>query len=76
MEKGLLEAIQLTLDSWSYIQTVDYEQLPFKCKDFHEYDHFSKNSPKSKVDQLEEKEQEQWKQEKGKKIPNKVATHQ
>jgi hypothetical protein len=30
--KGFLEAIQLTLDNWSYIQKVDYEQLSFKCK--------------------------------------------
>jgi hypothetical protein len=43
LEKGLLEAIQLTLDSWSYIQQVDYEQLPFKCKACHEYGHFAKN---------------------------------
>jgi hypothetical protein len=30
LEKGLLEAIQLILDGWYYIQTVDYEQLSFK----------------------------------------------
>jgi hypothetical protein len=55
---------------------VDYEQLPFKCKSCHEYGHFAKNCPKSKVDQPEEKEQEQWQQAKRKKIPNKAATHQ
>jgi hypothetical protein len=37
LEKGFPEAIQLTLDNWSYIQQVDYEQLPFKCKSCHEY---------------------------------------
>jgi hypothetical protein len=42
LEKGLLEAIQLNLDSWSYIQQVDYEQVPFKCKIYHEYGHFAK----------------------------------
>ena len=47
LEKGLPEAIQLTLYGWSYIQTVDYEQLPFKCKAFHEYVHFTKNCPKA-----------------------------
>jgi hypothetical protein len=28
LKKGLPEAIQLTLDNWSYLQQVDYEQLP------------------------------------------------
>ena len=36
LEKGLLEAIKLTLDGWSHIQKVDYEKLPFKCKAYHE----------------------------------------
>jgi len=30
MEKGLPEEIQLTLYGWSYIQTTDYEKIPFK----------------------------------------------
>jgi hypothetical protein len=47
LEKGLPEAIQLTLDGWSYIQTEDYQQLSFKCKAFHEYGHFAKNCPKA-----------------------------
>jgi len=55
---------------------MDYEQISFKCKVFHEYDHFAKNCPKSKVDQSEEKEQEQWQQAKRNKIPNKMTTHQ
>jgi len=46
LEKGLLEAIRLTLDNWSYIQLVDYEQFPFKCKIFHEYGHFARSFPK------------------------------
>jgi hypothetical protein len=36
------EAIHLTLDNWSYIQKVDYEYLPFKCKSCHEYGNFAK----------------------------------
>jgi hypothetical protein len=36
LEKGLPKAIQLTLDNWTYIQKVDYEKLPFKCKAYHE----------------------------------------
>jgi hypothetical protein len=48
LEKGLPEAIQLNLDSWSYIQQVDYEQIPFKCKICHEYGHFAKSCPQAK----------------------------
>lgn len=44
--KGLLGALQLIVDKWIYLQHVDYEQFPFKCKSFHEYDHFAKNCPK------------------------------
>jgi hypothetical protein len=44
LEKGLPEAIQLILDGWSYIQMVDYEQLPFKCKYCHEYGHLPKTA--------------------------------
>jgi hypothetical protein len=53
MEKGFLEAIQLTLDNWSYIQKVDYEQLSFKCKACHEYGHFAKNF--RKINQIHQK---------------------
>jgi hypothetical protein len=45
LEKGLLKAIQLTLNDCSYIQQVDYEKLPFKCKAYHEYGHFMKCFP-------------------------------
>jgi hypothetical protein len=58
LEKGLLEAIQLTLDNWSYIQQVDYEQIPFKCKACHEYGHFAKNSPRAKSSKPQELNQE------------------
>jgi hypothetical protein len=50
LEKGLPEAIQLNLDNWSYIQQVDYEQIPFKCKACHEYGHFSKKLPSGQGD--------------------------
>jgi hypothetical protein len=48
LEKGLPKAIQLNLDSWTYIQQVDYEHIPFKCKICHEYGHFSKSCPQAK----------------------------
>jgi hypothetical protein len=56
LEKGLPEAIQLTLDNWSYIQQVDYEQIPFKCKACHEYGHFVKSCPQAKESQSQESE--------------------
>jgi hypothetical protein len=47
MENGIPEAIFLTLDNWKHNQPIDYEQLPFKCKSFHEYKHFSKDCKKT-----------------------------
>jgi hypothetical protein len=76
LEKGLPEAIQLILDGWSYIQTVDYEQLPFKCKSCHEYKHFTKRCPKVIQEHPENKASEQWKQEKIKKTMNRVGNPQ
>jgi len=43
LEKGLLEAVLLMLDNWIRLYLVDYEQQLFKCKTYHEYDHFAKN---------------------------------
>jgi hypothetical protein len=76
LEKGFPEAIQLTLDNWSYIQKVDYEQLSFKCKACHEYGHFAKNFLQNKSDQPEERVQEQWKQPKRKKVVGKEVAQQ
>jgi len=76
LEKGLLEAIQLTLDNWSYIQKVDYESFPFQCKTWHEYGNFAKNFPLNKLDQQEERAQEQWQQPKRKKATRKEVQQQ
>jgi hypothetical protein len=43
LEKGLPEAIKLSLDDWTHIQKLDYEKIPFKCKMCHEYGHFARN---------------------------------
>jgi hypothetical protein len=64
LEKGLPEAIQLTLDNWSFLQQVDYEQLPFKCRMCHEYGHFAKSCPKSPAGAKGQEEQEQWQSQK------------
>jgi hypothetical protein len=36
------------LDNWIHIQKLYYEQLPFKCKSFHEYGHFANKFPSNK----------------------------
>jgi hypothetical protein len=46
LEKGLPEAIYLTLDNLTHIQQLDYEQFPFKYKVCHEYGHFAKECMK------------------------------
>jgi hypothetical protein len=45
-EKGLSEAIKLSLGEWCHIQELDYEQIPFKCLRCHAYSHFAKSYPK------------------------------
>jgi hypothetical protein len=44
LEKGLLEAIKLSLDGWTHVHKLDYEKLPFKCKSCHEYGHFAETA--------------------------------
>ena len=44
--KGLPEAIKLKVDNWTHIQQLDYEQIPFKCKVCHEYNHFANRCSK------------------------------
>jgi hypothetical protein len=46
LEKGLPEAIKLSLGDWCHIQELDYEQIPFKCLRCHEYGHFARSCPK------------------------------
>ena len=42
LEIGLPEVIKLTVVEWSHILELDYKQIPFKCRFFHGYGHFSK----------------------------------
>jgi hypothetical protein len=69
----LPEAIQLNLDNWSYIQQVDYEKIPFKCKACHEYGHFAKTFPQAKETQDQDPKQDQWQQPKRKKLMGKIT---
>jgi hypothetical protein len=61
LEKGLPEEIQLNLDRWYYIQQVDYKQIPFKYKTYHEYVHFAKSCPQSKDTEDQDSKQDQGK---------------
>jgi hypothetical protein len=47
LEKGLPDAIKLSLGEWCHIQELDYEQIPFKCLRCHAYGHFAKSCPKT-----------------------------
>ena len=49
LEVGLPEAINLTVADWTYVQELDYEQLPFKCRFCHGYGHFAKSCKKKEV---------------------------
>jgi len=50
LEKGLPEALKLSMGEWSHIQELDYEQIPFKCLRCHAYGHFVKSCPKAAED--------------------------
>jgi hypothetical protein len=54
LEVGLLEAIKIKVGSWTHVQVLDYEQLPFKCRKCHVYGHFARGC------------QNKWEAEKGK----------
>ena len=45
LEVGLPEAIKIKVGSWSHVEILDYEQLPFKCRKCHVHGHFARNCP-------------------------------
>lgn len=66
--KGMPEAIKLKVDDWTHIQQLDYEQIPFKRKECHEYGHFANRC--SKLLNLDiSPQEEQWETVKKKDIP-------
>ena len=41
LEKWLAKETILEVDNWRHVYKLDYDQIPFERKVFHEYDHFS-----------------------------------
>jgi hypothetical protein len=62
LEVGLPKSIQLKVADWSYIQELDYEQLPFKCKYCHGYGHFTRHCKKKVEEEVEILKGDQWTQ--------------
>ena len=60
LEKVLSEAINLNMECWKHLQTVDYEQIPFKCKVCHKYGHFAKSCKKKTHAEEGEITREEW----------------
>ena len=52
------------MEGWEFFQKVYYEQLPFKCRKFHEYGHFVNNFPKYIKEEAEKNHKEGWKKTK------------
>ena len=77
LEKGLPESINLSIDGWNHFQTVDYEQIAFKCKYCHEYGHFAKSHPKNlEKSNPEGLQEEGWNVVSGKKTAKNTSTKQ
>ena len=62
LETGLPEAIKLNVVEWSYVQELNYEQIPFKCRHCHGYGHFARNCKEKTEVQLENEKAKQWTQ--------------
>ena len=61
LSKDLPEAVSLNWEDEEWIeQILDYEQLPFQCRIYHEYGHFGRNFPKGP----QEKAAPEWEGEK------------
>ena len=46
LEVGIPEVIKLTAIDWSYVEELDYEQFPLKCRNCHGYGHFARSCNK------------------------------
>ena len=60
LEVGLPEAINLTIADWTYVQELDYEQLPFKCRFCHGYGHFARSCKKKVEEEAVKEKGDEW----------------
>jgi hypothetical protein len=56
LEAGLPEAVKLTVGTWTHYQKLDYEHLPFKCRNCQEHGHFQRHCPKMQTNGKEDAE--------------------
>ena len=54
LSKDLPKEIRLNWDDEEWIQQIDYEQLPFRSRICHEYDHFDRNCPTEDKEKMEQ----------------------
>lgn len=67
LEKGLSVEINLNLREWKHRQVMNYEQIPFKCKHYHDYSHFARDYDKARKDTSMDApvaREEQWQNQK------------
>lgn len=69
LEVGLPEAIKIEVGSWTHVQVLDYEQLPFKCCKCHVYGHFARGCPNK--GEAEKGKEDGWNQVKRSKTTHK-----
>ena len=48
LSKPLPDAVEMCAGSYSWVQQLDYETLPFRCHLCHEYGHLVRRCPKAK----------------------------
>ena len=62
LEVGLPNAIKMTVDDFSHVQYLHYEQFPFKCRHCHGYGNFAKSCEKKIDEKVGKDKGEQWTQ--------------
>jgi hypothetical protein len=56
LEAGLPEAVKLIVGTWTHYHKLDYEHLPFKCRNCQEHGHFQRHCSKMKTNGKEDAE--------------------
>ena len=60
LEVRLPQAINLTIADRTYVQELDYEQLPFKCRFCHGYGHFARSCKKKGEEEVVKEKGDEW----------------